>query len=709
MRSAVFRALSIGALLLLPPAFARAGVGVWTTTGPEGATVLSLAVDPGDPAQVYAGTDAGGVFASSDAGTHWSFAGLGGQRIVRIVIDPVDTSRLYAQSASRLYRSTNRGASWADISAGLPLDSSGPGPFTSVSLSALAIEPGAPGAVYAGVTSSTLGGTHVYLDGTLYKSADRGETWSATGLWGASVTSIVFDSADSQTLYGAVTAGGTLPQPSSIRKSADGGLTWTTVRSNLPAWATATAMAGDPAAGGRIFAAYSNYAGPSFVELTSDGGATWLPLAPPPSGDPTALALARGLIYLATSTALYRSSDSGSTWAGLLGSEVKAVRIAPTEPTTIYSGGDGVSVSRDTGDTWTSSQAGLTNTSISSLGAAASPTGSLYSFGGHTVFQRNAGEDGWRPFSSLPKDVFVQSVAIHPTNPSIQLAGIILSGGFCRGVLASTDGGASWAPSGLNTGCILRITFDPRNSDTVFAQGQVGLWKSTDGGIHWSDVILQASFQDFAFDPSRAKVIFAATGTLGAAGHAVLKSADGGLTWIASDAGIPPSLYGCSADGTVCPKRGATAIAADPRDNSTLYAAARDLPPYDPFHPNPPAVDSGFFQSTDSGATWHLLGSGLPNTTIHAIVVDPANSDNLYVAADQVQGLFRSADRGRTFLPFDEGLANRSVSSLLIDASGLALHAATQGNGVFDMELQRERPTIKTVSRQHLTRPITAR
>ena len=43
---------------------AAAGANRWTTHGPEGGRVNALALDPGTPATVYAGTD-GGVFTST--------------------------------------------------------------------------------------------------------------------------------------------------------------------------------------------------------------------------------------------------------------------------------------------------------------------------------------------------------------------------------------------------------------------------------------------------------------------------------------------------------------------------------------------------------------------------------------------------------------------------------------------------------------------
>ncbi len=59
--------LLILAGLASPASTVSAGVGVWTTGGPYGGNITALAVDPANPATLYAGTN-GGVFKSADGG-----------------------------------------------------------------------------------------------------------------------------------------------------------------------------------------------------------------------------------------------------------------------------------------------------------------------------------------------------------------------------------------------------------------------------------------------------------------------------------------------------------------------------------------------------------------------------------------------------------------------------------------------------------------
>jgi hypothetical protein len=81
-------------LFLVVACAASGGANSWTTNGPFGGSVSSIAIDPKNPLTIYAG--ARGVFKSVDAGMTWRAAGLGKSFVTILQIDPSNPQTLYA-------------------------------------------------------------------------------------------------------------------------------------------------------------------------------------------------------------------------------------------------------------------------------------------------------------------------------------------------------------------------------------------------------------------------------------------------------------------------------------------------------------------------------------------------------------------------------------------------------------------------------------
>src|SRR5512144_3250404 len=123
MRNINTRLHCVGACLLLAvgtsfSTVARAGQGVWTSGGPYGGSISALAIDPANPATVYAGTN-GGLYRSTNAGENWAPVNSGVTGWVgALVIDPANSATLYAATGNGVLKSTDRGTTWTAINTG---------------------------------------------------------------------------------------------------------------------------------------------------------------------------------------------------------------------------------------------------------------------------------------------------------------------------------------------------------------------------------------------------------------------------------------------------------------------------------------------------------------------------------------------------------------------------------------------------------------
>jgi hypothetical protein len=174
-----------------------------------------------------------------------------------------------------------------------------------------------------------------------------------------------------------------------------------------------------------------------------------------------------------------------------------------------------------------------------------------------------------------------------------------------------------------------------------------------------------------AVNPNDANVIF-----VGTAGGGVWKTRDAGTTW-------RPLFDRQSALGIGEPM----GIAIDPNDTDTIYVGTSGRGRVSPQR------QAGLFKSTDGGAGWVRLGAPYPpgnsgnasqfaGQLINTIIVDPANSQTLYLASSF--GVFRSTDAG---LNWTQGAGSGGdARSLVLDASSPAnariLYAGISGSGV---------------------------
>lgn len=131
-------------------------------------TVRALAVDPSAPQRVLAGADAG-LCLSSDGGAHFIRVDspLNGQTVWSIAFDPVDPRNVYAgtgaPSRARMYRSRDGGATWTTLDVELPEFCQG---VNRPRILTVAVDPTRNNEVWFGVE-----------EGGAWRSRDFGEQW----------------------------------------------------------------------------------------------------------------------------------------------------------------------------------------------------------------------------------------------------------------------------------------------------------------------------------------------------------------------------------------------------------------------------------------------------------------------------------------------------------------------------------------------------
>jgi photosystem II stability/assembly factor-like uncharacterized protein len=281
----------------------------------------------------------------------------------------------------------------------------------------------------------------------------------------------------------------------------------------------------------------------------------------------------------------------------------------------------------------------------------------------------------WSPkFDSQPT-LSTGDIAIDPTNTNIVYVatsdsfgyGIPFWGGtYSVGVMKSTDGGNTWAPTGLTwtvsqNRTIRRLVINPTNPKVLLAATSAGLYRTEDAGAHWK-ITVPASTYDVEFQHNDGKIAYATTSQ-------VLKSTDEGASFNPLDAACagarysieiarsnPKVLYTLCANGTVQKSVDAGASwTVTTAPGVTLYGYYDTVLAVSPVSEKIVYV-AGFNikRSTDGGNTWGVVPvAGHPDN--HTIRFLPGSSSTLFSGNDG--GLFASNNSGATWTSLNKGLA----------------------------------------------------
>jgi photosystem II stability/assembly factor-like uncharacterized protein len=288
--------------------------------------------------------------------------------------------------------------------------------------------------------------------------------------------------------------------------------------------------------------------------------------------------------------------------------------------------------------------------------------------------------------SSLPSPGTIAKIEVDPSDANrlyvAQYSRLQENRRIASGIYVSTDGGVSF--SRTLVGGARDVIIDPEDSRTLFAgvtkiiqetDPPEGVYRSTDRGSTWTALFTRdydvRARRDFKLSAS-ASTLYVYFGGRDVNGNFLevrfQASTDGGATWASRNISqIDSGQFGYN-----------TFVAADPRNESTVYLGSRDL-----------------YKSTDGGVSWRNItlnfhlngsffeygpGSSKSHPDQHAFAFVPGSSNQFYIGNDG--GLSRTSDGGNNFQSLNGSLS-------LTQFIGIALHptdaritfGGTQDNG----------------------------
>ncbi len=325
---------------------------------------------------------------------------------------------------------------------------------------------------------------------------------------------------------------------------------------------------------------------------------------------------ARTFYFGSVGGGVWKTTDAGTVWSPVFDDQaiasIGALAVAPSNPRVVYAGtgeadirsqicfGDGVYKSTDAGKTW-----------------------------------KNVGLRDTRQ---------IAKILVDPRNPNVVFVaalGHVYGPNEERGVFRSTDGGETWQRvlfTTPETGAV-DLAWDPANPKVIFAAmwnahrppwsvyapiegAGSGLWRSTDGGDHWTEL------RGHGLPETQWRRSGVAVASGGKRVYAVIDTTNGGL-FRSDDGGA--SWSRATGDNRIISRNWYfSGITVDPNNEDVVYI------------PN-----VAIYRSIDGGKNFTVL-KGQPGGDDYRILwIDPTDSTRMILGSDQGTNL--SFDRGESW------------------------------------------------------------
>jgi len=671
-------ALAVTSLLLcqLP---VQASVDIWNTTSSREIAARSAIADPADPYRLLVATEQNGLYLSEDGGKSWNpVTGLDALYITAMEFDPARPGRVYAgDRVGQFFVSDNGGRDWIRLLE----DRTPPGGGNTIT----EIHP----------TGSD--GERLYLvwGGQLLETRDGGSSWREIPLplleddrFGPvpGVIETLAVAPDDPDVLVAIRDEG-------IYRSSDAGANWAFAPLALPRFLDSLAIS--PADSRRVVAGSS---GSGELWASDDGGRQWYQQ---PSVSLRGLSdlhfHASGRLYATTAAGLYYSNDAGVSWQAssapqefleavrTVGSLIQVqtwyrVGVGAGEPVQLTVWPAQILISPDAGQSWELLPTRVEEDrwpepSLNERLYRGSVSGGSFATGVN-LYRSDDGGDSWIlahqffiPIGEESEPIPDMNLVWRDETPDVLYTGVAppryQQEDPGRGLLRSTDGGASWSLFGpFEDLDVQAILLDPEDAGFIAVGGGGPLpamaeptaqvaW-SGDGGQGWLRATIPGASRvnDLLRDPLNA------SGLLVATDRGVFRVVPGEPV---VDLTARPDWPAVAIDGA--PERLVAAIAGD--DPATRGVAV----------------------STDGGASWLFSAEGLlTDRALVGLVMDPVDPGHLWAAVGTLLGnqrgidkpsdggmVYESLDGGLSWQALDTGLIRNQLGGLRLSPSGAQL------------------------------------
>jgi photosystem II stability/assembly factor-like uncharacterized protein len=652
--------------------------GIWKTTD-GGATwsprtdlmpslsMGSVALDPGDPSIVYAGTGnqfnqygvikGVGIYKSMNGGDTWMVLGtnLFKDVVINRIVLPGPNVLLIA-SGNGLYRSvdggTNFGANTPDFNDGKPIPI-GPSALTSrIFITDLKADTASSSTVYVAVAGYGI-----------FKSTDGGATFPSANF----LTSANGATDDLRFIrFTQSTSPNNLTMYANVQLSASLGFGEALFKADLSI---------DPSAGKQWTPLKSDPADPGLISVQNQFGYDLAVGVDPQDAN---------LVYFGN-RAVYRITDGGSgvisnaNRVGLnqIGPDQHAFAFSPpshvtSTPTRFYVGNDGgIFATGDSGGNWTT----LNGSATCSVPNNALATALFYQIDigrgstANNVYTYGAAQD--HGFSShtpdCPATPWLRGfggdafwVVVDPLDPKHAFGNQ-----NTYGFMVSTDGKSWTAPGGGFPAAPSQLYFDP-NGKLAYGVITTNLYWSTDNGSSFSLMT--------AFAPAAGAITALNIAKIDS--NTIWLGRNDGTVWRTSDANDGTAAIWTSPAVTGHPAEKVTGIAIDPvfTDEVVVVYPSKHV-----------------FITYNDGGSWAEISGNLPDLPIRAVVMDPNTSPSSIIVAND-EGVMRTVNLGTTWEAIGVGLPKVVCSSLAIDSTATPslLRVGTYGRSAFELAYDRQ-------------------